>query len=74
MTASERTRILLIEDDSGVAQGLRGGLERNGYEVTWKASGAEGVGFASANSPRLVILAQKNAFPGVHPTLKRASG
>ena len=56
MTTSEGTRILLIEDDSGVAQGLRDGLERNGYDVTWKGSGAEGVVFASDTSPHLIIL------------------
>ncbi len=53
---SEATHILLIEDDPAVAQGLRTGLEREGYAVTWKASGGEGLEHARKHSPHLVIL------------------
>jgi DNA-binding response OmpR family regulator len=50
------TRILIIEDDSAVARSLQMGLEREGYVVTWKASGEEGVRYAKEQSPHLIIL------------------
>ena len=50
------TCILLIEDDPAVAQSLSAGLEREGYSVTWKTLGAEGVAYASQHQPQLVIL------------------
>ena len=43
--------ILLIEDDPAVAQSLQEGLRREGYAVTWKAQGAEGVAFAQQGAP-----------------------
>jgi DNA-binding response OmpR family regulator len=49
-------RLLLIEDDPAVAQGLNAGLTRDGYRVTWKSTGAEGVVFAQKNLPHLVLL------------------
>jgi len=49
-------RILLIEDDPAVARSLQDGLEREGYAVTWKASGAEGVEHARDHTPHLIIL------------------
>ncbi len=48
--------ILIVEDDPSVAQGLRTGLEREGYAVTWKDTGAEGVHFARDQQPQLIIL------------------
>ena len=48
--------ILLIEDDSAVAQSLVAGLERENYMVTWKDMGAQGVDFARADHPHLIIL------------------
>lgn len=48
--------ILIVEDDPSVAQGLRTGLEREGYAVTWKDTGAEGVRFARDQQPQLIIL------------------
>jgi DNA-binding response OmpR family regulator len=48
--------ILLIEDDPAVARSLQTGLERDGYRVIWKNSGADGVDFARDNAPHLVIL------------------
>jgi len=38
--------LLLVEDDPAVARSLCEGLEREGYAVTWKASGAQGVQYA----------------------------
>jgi DNA-binding response OmpR family regulator len=48
--------ILLIEDDPAVAQGLITGLQREGYSVTWKASGGEGVRCTQSGSPPHLIL------------------
>ncbi|HOR01172.1 MAG TPA: response regulator transcription factor [Anaerolineae bacterium] len=53
---NDPTRILLIEDDPAVAQSLRTGLEREGYAVTWQATGAAGLHQARAQSPHLIIL------------------
>ena len=55
-TTNETTRILLIEDDAAVAESLKRALERTGYDVAWRPTGAEGVDFAKAISPHLVIL------------------
>jgi len=54
---SERTNtILVIEDDPAVAEGLVEGISREGFEVTWKATGAEGVAFARDHAPHLIVL------------------
>lgn len=37
--------ILIIEDDPGIATSLRSGLEREGFRVTWKDQGEDGVSF-----------------------------
>jgi DNA-binding response OmpR family regulator len=50
------TPLLLIENDAAVARSLRDGLEREGYAVTWTASGAEGVQYARDHNPHLIIL------------------
>lgn len=50
------TQILLIEDDLAVARSLQDGLERDGYAVTWKNTGAQGVAFARDHAPHLIIL------------------
>jgi DNA-binding response OmpR family regulator len=49
-------RILIIEDDAGVAHSLQHGLEREGYLATWKATGTEGVQYARDHNPHLIIL------------------
>jgi DNA-binding response OmpR family regulator len=48
--------LLIIEDDPPLAQTLKSGLEREGYEVTWKNQGDEGVAFACQHHPHLVLL------------------
>lgn len=50
------THILLIEDDPAVAHSLQDALERDGYAVAWKTTGAEGVQYARDRSPHLIIL------------------
>jgi DNA-binding response OmpR family regulator len=49
-------KILLIEDDPAVARSLQEGLEREGFAVTWKDTGAGGVEHARRNDPGLIIL------------------
>jgi DNA-binding response OmpR family regulator len=53
---NQPTHILLIEDDPAVARSLQDGLEREGYAVTWKAHGTEGVSYARDQNPHLIIL------------------
>ena len=54
--AHTHTHILLIEEDPGIAQVLCIGLEREGYQVTWKNCGEEEVAYAQKYSPDLIIL------------------
>ncbi len=49
-------QILVIEDDLAVARGLQDGLTREGYGVTWKNQGAEGIAFAREHHPHLILL------------------
>ncbi len=49
-------RILLVEDDSGVAALTRAVLEREGYRVTHEPSGAKATARILAERPDLVIL------------------
>ena len=56
LSLSEMTRILLIEDDAAVAESLKRALERTGYDVAWRPTGADGVDYAKATTPHLVIL------------------
>ncbi|MEQ8676842.1 MAG: response regulator transcription factor [Aggregatilineales bacterium] len=53
---NQQTRILMIEDDPAVASSLREGLEREGYEVIWKATGEDGISAARDVNPHLIIL------------------
>jgi two-component system, OmpR family, response regulator RegX3 len=46
-------RILLVEDDKAIGEPLQRALERDGYEVTWVASGAAAL---SAEPTDLVLL------------------
>lgn len=53
---SQRNRILVVEDDPAVARSLKTGLEREAYTVTWKATAAEGLAYARAFQPDLILL------------------
>ncbi len=46
-------RVLLVEDDEPIAESLRRGLSRYGYEVDWVRTGAEAL---AADPPGLVLL------------------
>jgi len=41
--AAARRPVLLVEDDAGIAEGIRDLLEMEGYEVVWSQDGAEGL-------------------------------
>jgi DNA-binding response OmpR family regulator len=49
-------QILIIEDDPVVARSLQAGLSREGFIVTWKPNGAQGIEYAQKASPHLVLL------------------
>jgi DNA-binding response OmpR family regulator len=48
--------ILLIEDNRDYAAALRANLEREGYDVTHAATGADGLALAKRTQPDLIIL------------------
>ncbi|MFQ5420506.1 MAG: response regulator transcription factor [Anaerolineae bacterium] len=49
--------ILMIEDDTAVAQSLQDALQDTGYTVTWKKNnGRDGIQFAQTHNPHLIIL------------------
>ncbi|MBN2082885.1 response regulator transcription factor [bacterium] len=49
-------RILVVEDELKLAQALRQGLEREGYEVTVAATGEEGYFLATTARYELIVL------------------
>ena len=50
------TKILVIEDESGIAFGLESDLQTEGYEVALVSDGAEGVSRARAEAFDLILL------------------
>lgn len=54
--ASGPTQVLVVEDDPTVAEVVIAYLEREGYRVTWKTDGAEGLAHAELSLPDLAIL------------------
>ena len=56
LSLSETTGILLLEDNAAVAESLKRALERTGYDVASRPTGAEGVDYTKATSPHLVIV------------------
>jgi two-component system response regulator RegX3 len=53
---AESARILLVEDESSLAESIRYNLEREGYTVTTAPDGEAGLERFRADRPRLVIL------------------
>lgn len=51
-----KPRVLIVEDDSAIAAGLRLNLRHEGYVVVVEADGEQGLKRALADSPELVIL------------------
>jgi DNA-binding response OmpR family regulator len=52
----QRYHLLLIEDDPAVAASLQDALGREGYGVSWRNNGREGIAFARDHHPHLAIL------------------
>ncbi|MEW5720577.1 MAG: response regulator transcription factor [Chloroflexota bacterium] len=53
---TQPSHLLVIEDDPAIARSLQDGLVRDGYTVTWKNNGADGIAFAREHNPQLIIL------------------
>ncbi|HEY6118435.1 MAG TPA: response regulator transcription factor [Pyrinomonadaceae bacterium] len=53
---SKRPRILIVEDEPAMVQGLRDNFEYEGYDVISAADGVEGLEIALADDPDLVVL------------------
>jgi two-component system catabolic regulation response regulator CreB len=51
-----KPRILIVEDEPGIADTLQYALRTDGFEPAWVATGAEAVAQAKAQPPALVIL------------------
>ena len=56
MTEANRRLVLVIEDDSAIAEVLEYNLEREGYDVERSSDGRDGLRLARSNTPDLVIL------------------
>ncbi len=56
MSDKSGTHILIIEDDPDIATDLSIALENEGYQVTWKDKGEDGVAFTETQKPDLIIL------------------
>lgn len=54
--SEKKTRILIVEDEPAMVQGLRDNFEYEGYEVISAADGAEGLERALGDQPDLVVL------------------
>lgn len=50
------TQVLLIEDDPGVREALRLGLELEGYQVLEAPTGTEGLRLLAQHQPQMVVL------------------
>ena len=55
-TADKRSRILIVEDEPAMVEGLRDNFEYEGYEVISAADGVMGLERALADNPDLVVL------------------
>lgn len=57
-TATDRRphRVLIVEDEPGLAESVRYALESEGFEVTVAASGVDGLDLARRSEPDIVLL------------------
>jgi DNA-binding response OmpR family regulator len=53
---SQKNHILLIEDDPAVAESLQRGLKEEGFQISWRRTGQDGLAFVGKNNPHLMIL------------------
>jgi two-component system alkaline phosphatase synthesis response regulator PhoP len=56
MKQTEKSRILIVEDDAHIAEGLKLNLSLQGYEAAIAASGTEGLRMWKEYNPHMVIL------------------
>lgn len=56
MKQTEKTRILLIEDDAHIAEGLKLNLSLQGYEAAIAGTGTEGLRMWKEYNPHMVVL------------------
>jgi len=56
VSANGKTRILIVEDEPAMVQGLRDNFEYEGYEVISAGDGAAGLELALSDNPDLVVL------------------
>lgn len=56
MTDANKRNVLVIEDDSAIAEVLEYNLEREGYDVERSSDGRDGLRVARSTTPDLVIL------------------
>jgi two-component system, chemotaxis family, chemotaxis protein CheY len=54
-----------VEDDAGLAEGIRDLLELEGFEVVWARDGAEGLEVLRDLDPRPVLILLDLMMPGV---------
>src|SRR6476469_1072061 len=54
--STRKTRILIVEDEPAMVQGLRDNFEYEGYEVISAGDGVDGLNRAIADQPDLVVL------------------
>ena len=53
---SRKTKILVVEDEADIAEGLKARLELEGYDVLIASDGTTGVQLVHDESPSLIIL------------------
>ncbi|MBM4315368.1 MAG: response regulator, partial [Deltaproteobacteria bacterium] len=56
MRATEKWRILIIEDDAHIAEGLKLNLSLQGYETAIADSGTEGLRLWKEYNPDMIVL------------------
>jgi two-component system alkaline phosphatase synthesis response regulator PhoP len=56
MKATEKSRILIIEDDAHIAEGLKLNLTLQGYEAAIAGSGTEGLRLWKEYNPNMIVL------------------
>jgi len=63
--SDRKTRILIVEDEPAMVQGLRDNFEYEGYEVISAADGADGLSRAIADQPDQTFRLGKVSFGGI---------
>ena len=63
--AAARRSVLLVEDDSGIAEGIRDLLAMEGYEVVWSRDGAAGLDMLRGLDPPPMLILLDLMMPRV---------